>query len=812
MRKSTLFAALVASATMLSASAATVNYTLNPAAGAATDLMRVELNFPDNYVAFYENTRMPVATLENTTSGAVYYCQEADRNAHSEAMCGYTLTFIGDEMTETMPINEPGNYTLTVRGMYLTNVEDEVLEDIDPITANYTVAYPVAYTLTPAPTDKVTDLAKITLDFTANRNVEFYENSRVPSVVLENLTTGVTYICSEPTRNTFAMTDGIAYDFQFVVDGEDEVEPVISAPGEYLLTVKGIALNDEGEFTDLPVIKAYYEIAYPVAYTLTPDPATPATDLMTIGLEFSEVRNVAFYENSNMAVATLENLDNGRIYTCSEPDRNTTAMTDGIAYSFTFIEEDSDEAGPITEPGNYRLTVKAFGLEKDGEIEDLPVIIANYTIAFPIDYTLYPLGSVADNLKTVTLEFPNNKVDFILGGMVPAVLENLATGKVYECREPDLNVYESMGTPGCVYTLTFIDYDTDEDFPEAVDIKEPGDYLLTIRAAQYLSGFDETTEEETYEVIPVITKTYTINYPYSYTLEPAAGSEVNSLDNITLSFEDAYIYFVENSTAPVVRLVNNDTEEEYSCSEPDRDFFAQGTSTFNFVFKDADGEVASLTKAGNYTLTISGLYHQQNLIVDDEEVEGEIDYLPVIYADYTVSSSVEYVLDPISGETVDDLQTITLTFPNNRNVMFYENNRMPVATLVNTTQDIVYICQEAETNSKAETEGVQFILNFIEQDLDDAAPIVAEGMYELTVSALCLVDDNNEPVEDLPVITAIYFVVDSGVSAARMLGADVYNVYTLGGVKVVSNGNADSMKGLGAGLYIVNGKKVLVRK
>lgn len=815
MKKSTFLAAFIASASLMTASAATADYVLTPAAGPATDLMKIELNFPNDYVVFYENTRMPAATLENVTTGAVYYCQEADRNTYAEAKTGYTLVFIGEDNTEAIPVNEPGEYTLTVRGMYLTDDTDAVVEELDPITASYTITYPVAYTLTPDPASQVTDLAKITLDFTSAKNVEFYENSRTPAVVLENLTTGKAYVCAEPTRNTFALTDGIAYEFQFTLEGEDEAEPVISEPGEYVLTVKGIALNNEGEYEDLPIIKAYYQIVFPVAYTLTPDPATPATDLMTIGLEFPENNNVAFYENSNMPVAVLENLENGKIYNCQEASRNTFAATEGIAYELTFVDEDGEEAGPITEPGTYRLTVRAMGLTENDELtESLPVLMATYTINYPVDYLIYPLGSVASNLKTVTIEFPNNKVDFYTGGMAVAVLEDLASGKVYECREPDIDTNAETNPEGCVYNLTFIDYDTDEEFPEALDITTPGEYLLTIRAAKYLDGIDEATEEENWIDLPVITKGYTINYPYTYTLDPEAGTEVKDLTTIILEFpDDPYIRFYENSPMPVVRLTNNDTEEVYTCAEPDRDVFAMGSSRFTLVFNDEEGDMAIINKAGSYTLTISGLYRQDATITDDDEViEGEIVDLPVIYADYTVGYFTDYELDPVSGSTVEDLQQITLTFPENSNVRFYENNNMAVAVLENTNTGVAYVCQEASRNTFAQTDGVQYILTFIEEGLEEVAPIVAEGFYTLTVKALCIVDEDNQPIMDLPVITATYIIAESGVKAAEMIGADSFNVYTINGVKVVSNGDARSLDTLGSGLYIINGKKVLIRK
>lgn len=810
MRKSTLFAfaaAMVASAGIFSASAATtVNYTLNPAAGEATDLMSIQLLFPNDVVVFYENNRMPVATLTNMTSGEIYYCQDADRNTKAEATSGYNLVFIGEDNTEALPINQPGQYNLTIMGMQKV-VEGEDAEDVTPIVAEYNINYPVHYLLTPAAGANVTDLGTITVDFDEVNNVEFYENNRMPVATLVNNTTGDEYICVEATRNTFAQTNGIAYSLVFT-DTEGDVTP-ITAIGEYTLTIRALAQNIDDELVDLPVITANYQIAFPIDYVLTPDPAVPATNLKTITLEFPMNNDVIFTENNQMPVAVLVNETTGVSYVAQDATRNTKAETNGIAYDFTFVEEGEEEAADITAPGEYKLTIKSFGYESTetpNTIDEfLPVLNASYTIEYPVNYVFYPLGSVATNLKTVTVEFPDNKVDFYENTSMAAVLENLETGKVYECKDPMPNTRAEAGT---VYELTFIDYDTDEEFPEAIDITEPGNYVITLRGMKYLVDL----ENDEWEDLTPITKAYTINYPYAYVLTPEDGAVVSDLSVISIEFPNEKVIFAENNRQPIVVLTNDQTGDEYVCYEPDRDASAATEGTFyTFHFMDEEGEVAVIDATGSYTLTINGMYIE-GLDEDSEPTDDNI-YLPTITAHYEIGFPIDFILNPTDGSKVENLKTISLEFPTTKNVSFYENNRMAVATLVNTTADITYVCESPDRDTYAQTDGILFNLVFNEEGAEESVDYIAEdGVYELTIKALLYNDEEAGKSFDLPNIYATYIIAGSGAAAAEMIDSEVYNVYTINGVQVVRNGSANDLNGLDAGLYIINGKKVLIRK
>lgn len=670
----------------------------------------------------------------------------------------------------------------------------------------------VDYKLTPEG-GVVKDLQTIKLEFPNNKNVGFYENSTMPVAVLENVTTGDIYNCSDVDTDVRAESNGKVFTLVFMHTDAEEVTP-ITTPGDYKLAIRAFGLLDAetNEITeDLPPIYAEYTINYPVNYALTPAPGI-AKDLMTISIDFTDAKNIGFYENNPMPVAVLENLTTGTTYVCQEADRNMRALTEGIAYDLTFIGEDEEEAMPITQPGDYQLTIRAFGyMDEDNQItEDLPVIVANYTIEYPEKYVFDPEEGVVTNLQGITLNFTeNNKVAFYPNlPMAAAVLVNLNTGNEYEAFDPTRNTF--YPTDGAAYTLTFfpVGEETMGEDVVVLPIQEPGNYVLTVRG---LGIAGETDADGMEDSLPVITAHFTIDYPIAYALDPMAGSAVSDLTNITIEFpNNRNVEFPDNSRMPSARLQNIETGEVYVCQTPDRDPRAMSEgAVFTMTFIPEDGDEAEPIKAvGSYLLTIDGMY-----LAPTAEGEEPV-YLPRITANYSIYN-VYYILDPMDGTTVENLQTITLTFPENNNIAFYENNTMPVAVLVNTTTDVTYACQTAERDTFAEVEnGVAYILNFIEEDTEDLVPIATDGVYKLTIRALGYVDEDGEMGEDsLPVITATYVIAGSGVEALEMMeeAEEVYNIFTITGIQVVSNGTADAVRNLGAGLYIINGKKVLIR-
>ena len=212
---------------------------------------------------------MAVAVLENNNTGVVYVCNEPDRNTFVEAASGYKFMFMDEDDDVLEAINVPGNYTLTIRGMYVEEGEEKV--DLPNIVVNYTIAYPVAYNLEPANGAVLSEITEVVLDFYANNNIDFIGGNRAAAVITNGALGDdeIVFTCEYPTRNTKAESDGSVWEFKFVNTADENEDVVaINEPGMYYLTINGFATVIEGEGEEaeeeidsmLPTIAAVYYV------------------------------------------------------------------------------------------------------------------------------------------------------------------------------------------------------------------------------------------------------------------------------------------------------------------------------------------------------------------------------------------------------------------------------------------------------------------------------------------------------------------------------------------------------------------------
>ena len=94
-------------------------------------------------------------------------------------------------------------------------------------------------------------------------------------------------------------------------------------------------------------------------------------------------------------------------------------------------------------------------------------------------------------------------------------------------------------------------------------------------------------------------------------------------------------------------------------------------------------------------------------------------------------------------------------------------------------------------------------------------PITAEGTYVLTIAPELFADDQWDPMFGTGSANAeltYEFTVGEGdgVSSVSVDEGKV-TVYTLNGVKVLDNADRESLNTLKKGIYIVNGKKTVVK-
>ncbi len=509
---------------------------------------------------------------------------------------------------------------------------------------------------------------------------------------------------------------------------------------------------------------------------------------------------------------------------------------------------------PITTPGTYELTIKEgaffYGNEQEtGEsvtisnITNIEAISATYTVveaAPAIAYSLDPEdGAIVNNLQTITISFedktvqPNDRMEF------NAIVLTDEKGEEYYCDAP---VRDSRAPQGVVYQLNFLttvesEGGMDTDF---APITEPGKYKLSIQKGTFISGKEVESEEGVTleDIVPVeaIYATYTVasaTPTAAFTLDPEDGAIVNNLQTITISFENKTAQLNDRKAFnAVVHTVENG--DEHSCDAPVRDSRApQGVAyQLNFLTtveseNGMDSEFIPITKPGTYTLSIlKGTFITGDEVETEDGVSLE-NIVPVeaINASYTVveaAPSVAFTLNPAEGESVSDLQTITISFENKT---VQPNERMEFNAIVLVAENgEEYYCDAPLRDSRA-PQGVAYQLNFLttvetENGMEsELKPITEPGTYKLSIlQGTFIYGEEGEDeygntvltnVAPVEAINATYIIASTSVNTIFNADTTEFNVYGVNGMQILKSADSNAVDALPSGMYIINGKKVI---
>lgn len=185
-----------------------------------------------------------------------------------------------------------------------------------------------------------------------------------------------------------------------------------------------------------------------------------------------------------------------------------------------------------------------------------------------------------------------------------------------------------------------------------------------------------------------------------------------------------------------------------------------------------------------------------------------------------------YVLTPEPGNypegELNMLENISITFPNAKRVSYTDY----VAPAYQTAGETYY-----NPNAKLTTPSGEVVLSGSYPEISDDRRTITysfnepengweKGWYMFAVPEYTIAVNPNEFIWDymkgnFKGFITIYGVQDDGTSRVDLFGAeaaDSYTIYTVAGQVVKVNGTVEDLAGLESGLYIINGKKVLVRK
>lgn len=158
-----------------------------------------------------------------------------------------------------------------------------------------------------------------------------------------------------------------------------------------------------------------------------------------------------------------------------------------------------------------------------------------------------------------------------------------------------------------------------------------------------------------------------------------------------------------------------------------------------------------------------------------------------------------YTYSPVSGETLDSDYVVKVSFEGNP--IEYLQSEVSVMTYIPKYINIPLKFGESVTISE-------------ENELLIDLSSLEEGEYEMMVpEGLVLVSADGDKYlsPDIWLEYTLEKSEDSGI-ANPMENQNTVNVSTINGINVIKNGNGASIDQLPAGLYIINGNKILIRK
>lgn len=324
-------------------------------------------------------------------------------------------------------------------------------------------------------------------------------------------------------------------------------------------------------------------------------------------------------------------------------------------------------------------------------------------------------------------------------------------------------------------------------FPEAID--RNGEYTLSFPEHFFMVGDEENPSlSEAFEVKYTITDGKE-EPAQTYEVTPEAGNYA-VFPTITLTYDDCEsIEVVEGAkaelhvarAAAVSLTFTISAEGNVVTLTPDEDYTKYAGSPYS-VYQ-------VVVPAGSYKLTYDGTaWANKEVLLEQFKIKAPEAPLPVA--------------DPADGSTVEDLNLITCTFPiamAGNSFTLYSPKLYPVVDGVRGAQIVAYKCTP-------NTEKTAFTME------PKSTIELADGDYEIVIpkSAYRFMIDGTSITNTEVVLH--YTVKANLVGVAGMFAEDGnVTVYTMTGLCVLKNAPADELKNLSKGLYIVNGRKIVIR-
>lgn len=702
--------------------------------------------------------------------------------AYANPSDGASLVITFDEATEAelkakdmWPLQMPGNYTVTIpTNSVVITTDDGTQYGFLGRTLKYELAPAVADSWTPKSGSMITELKEIFVEF---RNYPVIEKTA-------DFTSSVT--CSKgELGHTVEIADG---KLKITLDEAQTEEDTyyISIPAKSLAIAK--SATDPKQYA--PALS--YSLAIAGAPTLN---MTFPGDGATVPF-FSNISLKANYTPSRNRAVTdpiVIKRDGVKVYEMSAGSGNCQYEFMGASgmIDMKFLPGSEKDYTP----GTYTVEVPA-GVFLMGGVAPSPAATFTFYVPQKAEFTITPAPEqTLPELGTIELYFPGGSdIEFNrLAGVNTSEEDHyLALGSVngYTSEVTSEELEASMvKIAGDRVTINFR------------QTSEPGEYTFVIPNG----AFTLTQNGQRVSNVLINQRYYItdVNKP-AVTPEPGVITPDGLDGNLVVTLQEGEVFAQFNGgTTYYLYRAGDDGLWNDKCPKV-------ASWTYNYAAEGSAKDKSSVTlypdqsnlnlEEGTYVLRFPSrtiFVKTEGYIVDgsDDEVISEIKVCtaPFDYV-YTVVNKpdvdLSYTITPENGAEVASLGTIVIKFEKAEEAVL----NGPAAILSNESgsEMIVYI---------AETAGNVVTLTTTEN--------IGEGKWTLTVPESAYLVDG----VDSPAIVAEYTIVKEQSAIEALFGENTpLNVFTVSGICVLRDATAEQVAELEAGLYIINGKKVYLRK
>ena len=473
---------------------------------------------------------------------------------------------------------------------------------------------------------------------------------------------------------------------------------------------------------------------------------------------------------------TEEVLKTGTIY----PASITTA--DGVS---SFVYTVRGAAVNVTKDATFNVTVKAWKQQSDANgpgLNNPNVGVYSFNLISAGEAYVYSdvvlQSHIADPYLLMNSEETTYTLEFSGPATVKKVILNEGQGMSSEC---EVKAVEGSNDQTWIVTIPASALSKSQILINV--FAEDKEHHAINKALDYTNSTDGGDN-----VWLPITLEAEFNKP-AFTVEPASESVVEKIDVITFSYSGAIN--LSYAISDKIKIMTNGSRTllyELGFDDVKRPEGYEGTDKLCIVLDNP------ITEVGNYTIDVpSGFF---NL---GEQFEGGSSRAATIYYEIKAQSTddVTVTLDPAPGTVTEIPEKIIVTLTEAQSAG---------ANGINPTL----------TDEKGNSYGIDLQIywdgewNQLEMNLANGA-ITADGTYTLTIPAGALTwDDNSDNVNKEDIVFTYIIGTSTGIDNIVANAGGKVDVYTINGVSVLRNADAAAVKALKKGLYIINGKKVVI--